>query len=140
MPGDDAQRQASNTIPGAMRRLVLIPAAAVALAVAAPACGAGSDDAAGTLPPIRTTTTTSTTTTTPDSRRIFYEVQAGDNLSDIARRYQVPRAEIVTLNGLENNGEVIQVGQTLEIPNDMRLDMTLPPDPEATTSSSNPED
>jgi len=123
-----------------MRRLVLFPVAAVGLAIAAPACGADSGAGAGTLPPIRTTTTTSTTTTTPDSRRIFYEVKSGDNLSDIARSYQVPPQQIVVLNGLTDGGQTLQVGQVLEIPNDVRLDLTLPPDPNASSSTSEPEE
>ena len=96
------------------------------------ACGGGGEGAIDTLPPIRTTTTSSTTTTTPDSRRHFYEVKPGDNLSEIARSYQVPRSEIVKLNGLSNNGELLQVGQIIEIPTDVVLDDTLPPPTEST--------
>jgi LysM repeat protein len=69
-------------------------------------------------------------------RRIFYEVKSGDNLSDIARAYGVPREQIVQLNNLPNGGQTIQIGQIIEIPNDMRLDDSLPPIAESTTSLS----
>lgn len=105
----------------------------VALGGVVAACGDATEDALSTLPPIKTTTTTTTTTTTPDSRRIFYEVQAGDNLSDIARSYQVPVKAIMELNALSS--EVIQIGQLLEIPNDVRLDLTLPPTTGPSTSA-----
>lgn len=110
-----------------MRRLLLLPVLAVVLLVGAAACGGDESDALDTLPPIRTTTTFSTTSTTVDTRRIFYEVQPGDFLSDIARRYQVTVQSIVEMNGLTS--DVLQVGQMLEIPNDFRLDATLPPLP-----------
>ncbi|MFP5488894.1 MAG: hypothetical protein ACLGHQ_11385, partial [Acidimicrobiia bacterium] len=67
-----------------MHRLILLPAVATGL-LAIVACGGDEGDALDTLPPIRTTTTIATTTTTVDTRRIFYEVQPGDVLSDIAR-------------------------------------------------------
>ncbi len=97
------------------------------------ACGGASGDALATLPPIKTTTTTTTTTTTPDMRRIFYIVQSGDFLSDIALRYQVTVSSIMELNGLTT--DVLQVGQELEIPNDERLDLTLPPLPSSSSSA-----
>jgi LysM repeat protein len=115
-----------------MHRATLLTTVAVLVVASAGACGSGDDSALETLPPILTTTSTSTTTTLADSRRIFYVVKAGDNLSDIAKRYQVTRQSIVDLNQLPNNGEVIQIGQELEIPNDVRIDETLPPLPETT--------
>jgi LysM repeat protein len=96
-------------------------------------CGDAAEDALATLPPIKTTTTTTTTTTTPDSRRIFYEVKSGDFLSDIARRYEVTVDSIMELNGLTS--DVLQVGQMLEIPNDIRVDATLPPLPSSTDAT-----
>jgi len=115
-----------------MHRLTLLATAAGFLALVAVGCGSSDGGAFDTLPPIRTTTSTTTTTTLVDSRRIFYVVKRGDNLSDIAKRYQVTRQSIVDLNRLPDNGEVIQIGQELEIPNDVRLDDTLPPLPEST--------
>ena len=117
-----------------MQRLSLLPTAAGLLALVAVGCGSSEGDAFDTLPPIRTTTSTTTTTTLVDDRRIFYVVKSGDNLNDIAERYQVTRQLIVDLNRLPNNGEIIQIGQELEIPNDVRVDDTLPPLPEVTTT------
>ncbi len=97
------------------------------------ACGAGGGDALDTLPPMKTTSTTSTTTTTVDSRRIFYEVQSGDNLSDIASSYGVPVQSIRELNALTT--DTLQVGQVLEIPNDVRLDTELPTTSSASSST-----
>ena len=115
-----------------MRRIwILIGSVIVSGSLAA--CGGPSGDALDTLPPISTTSTTTTTTTTPDMRRIFYVVQPGDFLSDIAARYQVTVKSIVELNGLTT--DVLQVGQELEIPNDLRVDSTLPPLPSSTPSS-----
>ncbi len=118
-----------------MHRLILFPTVAGLLAVVAAGCGPADGDAFDTLPPIRTTTSTTTTTTLADSRRIFYVVKQGDNLSDIAKRYQVTRQSIVDLNRLPNNGEVIQIDQELEIPNDIRIDDTLPPLPDSSSTA-----
>lgn len=119
-----------------MHRAVIIPAGAVALVVSlVAACGPTANGAAETLPPIRTTTSTSTTTTTPDSRRRFYEVKPGDNLAVIARSFDVPASEIVSLNNLQDGGETLQIGQILEIPADVVMVYDLPTTP---TSSSEP--
>ena len=109
-----------------MHRLTLLPTAAGLLALVAVGCGTSEGDAFDTLPPIRTTTTTSTTTTLVDDRRKFYQVKSGDNLADIARSFQVPRSEIVRINRLPNDGEIIQIGQILEIPTDVVLVDALP--------------
>lgn len=102
------------------------------IAVAAPllaACGDQLDAAVDTLPPMRTTTTTTSLPDSPDTRRKFYEVQAGDNVNDIARRAQVPAQEIIRLNNLPENG-YLQVGQIIELPADMVLIEELPDPPE----------
>lgn len=93
------------------------------------ACGDQLDAAVDTLPPMFTTTTTSTTPTDSDLRRKFYEVKAGDNVNEIARRAQVPAQEIIRLNDLPANG-YLQVGQIIELPVDMVLIEELPPPPE----------
>jgi hypothetical protein len=112
-----------------MRRLVLLPLLALLPTVLAVGCGGDDLAVIETLPPIRTTTTLATTTTTIDPRERFYIVQQGDNLSEIARRYEVTVASIIELNRLPS--EVIQPGQELKIPN-IRIDLTLPPLPEST--------
>ena len=121
-----------------MHRIALISTAAGLLAVLAVGCGSSDSDAFDQLPPIRTTTSSSTTSTLVDSRRIFYIVAEGDNLNDIAKRYQVTRSSIVRLNQLANDGAVIQIGQELEIPNDVRVDDTLPPLPDPSEATQPP--
>ena len=119
-----------------MRRLTLLPAVSCLLLVAVASCGDEGGSALDTLPPIRTTTTQPPTTTVPpDLRRIVYVVKAGDNLNDIASRYQVTVKSIVDLNGLPEGGGTLQIGQELEIPNDLRIDATLPPLPDETSST-----
>ena len=112
--------------------------AVVALSVTmVAACGLDAEESLGELPPIRTTTTTSTTTTVPDLNRYFYEVKPGDTLFAIAGYFQVPMAEIVALNGLEDADD-IQVGQMLEIPSGLVI-VTIPDEIRlggATTTSS----
>ena len=108
-----------------LKQRLLIPPLAAGLMVLV-GCGTSEGNAFDTLPPIRTTTSTSTTTTLPDGRRKFYEVKPGDNIADIARSFQVPRSEIVRINRLANNGEIIQIGQVLEIPTDVVLVEELP--------------
>ena len=95
------------------------------------ACGSSASNSLDTLPPIRTTSSTSSTSTTIDPREVVYIVQPGDNVNDIARAYQVTAQRIVELNRLPDNGETIQPGQELKIPN-VRIDVTLP----TTTSTS----
>jgi LysM repeat protein len=115
-----------------MHRLLIIPAVALAFVAVVAGCGSPDGSAIETLPPIKTTTSTTTTTTTPDSRRIFYEVKSGDTVGNIADSFEVTRALIVELNNLSNDGNDIDVGQVLEIPNDVRLVADLP----TTTSTS----
>ena len=114
-----------------MHRLALLPTAVGLLAVLSVGCGSDQGSAFDTLPPIRTTTSTTSTTVPVDERRKFYEVKAGDNLAEIARSFQVPKSEIVRINNLPDNGEIIQIGQILEIPTDVVLVDTLPT-PEST--------
>lgn len=109
-----------------MYRLTLLPTATILLGLVAAGCGSSGGDAFDTLPPIRTTTSTSTTTTVVDDRRRFYEVKPGDNLAEIARGFEVPKAEIVRINRLPDNGEILQIGQILEIPTDVVLVEELP--------------
>ncbi|HSJ90428.1 MAG TPA: LysM domain-containing protein [Ilumatobacter sp.] len=119
-----------------MRRLTVLPALSCLLLVVVASCGDEGGAALDTLPPIRTTTTEAPTTTIPpDLRRIFYVVQAGDNLNDIATRYQVTVKSIVDLNNLPEGGGMLQIGQEIEIPNDLRIDATLPPLPDETGST-----
>lgn len=125
------------TRPTRLVRLTLI-AAVLPVTTSVAACGTAQSGAVETLPPLRTTTSTTTTTTTPFTGRIFYEVQPNDNLSEIARQYRVPREEIVRLNSLPNGGETIQPGQILEIPNDMRLDTSLPTVPPTSEDADEP--
>jgi LysM repeat protein len=115
-----------------VRRLLLPTIVAACLAVVA-ACGSEAASGVETLPPIRTTTSTSTTTTTTDPRGVIYIVQPGDNVSDIARDYQVTAQMIITLNGLPADGE-IQPGQELQIPN-IRVDTTRPTVAESSSTS-----
>lgn len=70
---------------------------------------------AHTLPPIETTTTTTTlpatTTTYPD----VYEIQPGETLGTIARKFGTTIEVLVQLNGIRNRNDV-QAGQKLKLP------------------------
>jgi LysM repeat protein len=114
-----------------MRRFALLPAVTGLVILSLAGCGSDEGSAFDTLPTIRTTTSTTSTTVPVDDRRKFYEVKAGDNLAEIARSFQVPKSEIVRINNLPDNGEIIQIGQILEIPTDVVLIDTLPT-PEST--------
>jgi LysM repeat protein len=104
-----------------MRRLVVLLLSAPGWSVVAAGCGSEPGGAADTLPQIATTSTTSTTTTVPDDRRKFYEVESGDRLADIADRYCVTPQQIADMNGLEDEGNYLEVGQILELPIDVVL-------------------
>jgi spore germination protein YaaH len=100
----------------------LITLATLVPAVAFGACGIGDDDALVTLPPIRTTTTTIAPSTTIDTTRYFWEVQSGENMNSIARRFCVPYQELLDANRSEvPDPSLLQVGQMLEIPKDVRV-------------------
>lgn len=52
---------------------------------------------------------------TPEPERMTYVVQAGDNLSDIAQRFNISLEALMEANGIENP-DAISEGQTLIIP------------------------
>ena len=62
-----------------------------------------------------TTTTTTTTTTTVYQAPIFYVIQRGDNLFQIARTFNVDMSALMRLNGI-SNPDRIEAGQILEMP------------------------
>jgi LysM repeat protein len=62
-----------------------------------------------------TTTTTSTTTTTVYQAPIFYAIQPGDNLFQIAQTFNVDMSALMSLNGI-TNPDRIEAGQILEMP------------------------
>jgi len=86
-----------------------------------------------------TPTPLATATLLPDGV-IVHVVQTGDTLSAIAKRYQVPLAQIVQLNALTNTN-VVRVGQTLVIATPevtatpLPTDTPSPPPPTATPTS-----
>ncbi|MDW3215903.1 MAG: LysM peptidoglycan-binding domain-containing protein [Ilumatobacteraceae bacterium] len=97
-------------------RLTLLPALALVL-VAAAACGGESTEGLGTLPPIRTTTTSSTTTTLFDPTIELYTVKRGENLSLIARSFEVPLEFLIEANeDVINDPNNVPPGVTLKIP------------------------
>lgn len=93
---------------------------AVALVVGAASASACSDDegapADATLPPIATLAPTTPTTAAPTTTvPLFYEVQSGDTLTQIADAYSLPIKAIMDANGITNQ-DAIQAGQILELP------------------------
>jgi LysM repeat protein len=85
------------------------------LPLVAGACG---DDASSnaTLPPIFTTTTTTTTlNVTTTTVPVFYDIQPGDSLGKVAKRFGVSVDDLMTLNSI-TNPDHIEVGQQLQIP------------------------
>lgn len=112
-------------------RSVVIPSIAVAV-VGIAGC-AGEQSTLETLPPIRTTIAQATTTTTIDDRRKFYEVKSGDTLADIARSFAVPTSELAALNDFQD-GQVLQIGQLLQIPTDVVIIECLPEPPADTVA------
>jgi len=113
------------------RRLTWIALLAVTLPLVAAACGDDSGSGA-TLPPIITTTsTTSTIEATTTTVLVYYEVQPGDSLAQIASSFGVKVEAIVVLNGLKDPDH-IEVGQILQIPPAIQITNTLP----STTSTS----
>jgi nucleoid-associated protein YgaU len=81
------------------------------------ACGAGDSASMGTLPPIRTTTTSSTSTTLFDETIQLYTVKRGENLSLIARSFEVPLAFLIEANEDQiDDPNNVPPGVTLKIP------------------------
>lgn len=114
-----------------MRRLAILPSAALVLVVGA-ACGAPDPSAIETLPPIRTTSTIATTSTTINTDRIFYTVKRGDNLNLIASSFEVPLQALIDLNrSVVSDPDNVPAGVTLEIPTGIQLVDELPT-PEST--------
>jgi LysM repeat protein len=103
------------------------------LGVGVMACG--DDDAQGldTLPPIRTTTTSSTTTTLVDDRVRLYTVKKGENLSLIARSFDVPLEFLIEANRDQiSDPNNVPPGVTLKIPPFVIFDeLPTPPTSEA---------
>jgi LysM repeat protein len=99
-----------------MHRLTLL--LPVLLTVGLMACGSGEGGGAlETLPPIRTTTTTTTTTTPVDDRIRVYTVKEGENLSMIARSFEVPLQILIDANKSRiSDPNNVQPGVMLEIP------------------------
>ncbi|MEO6654220.1 MAG: LysM domain-containing protein [Ilumatobacteraceae bacterium] len=94
----------------------MLSVGALTLAVVA---GCGADDAQGldTLPAIRTTTTSSTTTTLVDDRINLYTVKPGENLSLIARSFDVPLSFLIESNQDKiDDPNNVPPGVVLEIP------------------------
>lgn len=84
-------------------------------AAALVACGSDDGSANDTLPPIITTTTTTTVAPTTTTIPEFYEIQAGDSLSEIAKSFNISLSELAAYNGI-TDPEHIEIGQTLKIP------------------------
>lgn len=81
------------------------------------ACGSDEPDAFGTLPPIRTTTTSTTTTTLFDETIQLYTVKRGENLSLIARSFEVPLQFLIDANADQiDDPNNVPPGVTLKIP------------------------
>ncbi len=94
------------------RMSCLLIAAAVAVGAA---CGSDSGGAADTLPPIITTTTTTTMVPTTTTIPEYYEIQAGDSISGIAKMFNTTQTELAAYNGITDL-EHIEIGQRIKIP------------------------
>ncbi len=102
--------------------------------VAAVACGGESTEGLGTLPPIRTTTTSSTTTTLFDETIELYTVKRGENLSLIARSFEVPLQFLIDANeDVIDDPNNVPPGVTLKIPPYRIIDEL--PTPSSTTEA-----
>jgi len=102
--------------PGRPDRLLIATGLALVLAGLA-ACGAEEPSSIGTLPPIRTTSTTSTSTTLFDQTIQLYTVKRGENLSLIARSFEVPLQFLIDANEDQiDDPNNVPPGVTLKIP------------------------
>lgn len=91
------------------------------------ACGTTNNRSANdTLPPIVTTTTTTTVPPTTTTIPKIYEVQPGDSLSEIAKRFGVSAAVLAGFNNI-TNPDKIQAGQKLKLPQPLDAVATVPP-------------
>lgn len=113
--------------------LVLIAGLFVSVPLLGAACGGGDRAADATLPPIVTTTTTTIVLTTTTFVETFYEVQSGDTLSKIARSFGVSLGALMAANGI-TNPDLVQAGQTLQIPPSTVLVDSLPDAPVTTVA------
>lgn len=92
-------------------------ALALLACLGASGCGEGDPEALTTLPPIRTTTTSSTSTTLFDDRIRLYTVKSGENLSLIARSFDVPLQFLIDENlDVIDDPNNVPPGVTLKIP------------------------
>jgi len=99
-----------------LSRAAVLPVLAGGL-VALAACGSDEPQAFETLPPIRTTTSTSTTTSIVDERIRLYTVKRGENLSLIARSFDVPLQFLLDANEDQiDDPNNVPPGVTLRIP------------------------
>ncbi|HHT03300.1 MAG TPA: transglycosylase SLT domain-containing protein [Bacteroidales bacterium] len=53
--------------------------------------------------------------TTPKPKSVFHTVRKGDNISSIAKRYNVTMNDLTRLNNLKGRNPVIRIGQSLKI-------------------------
>ncbi|HQH39483.1 MAG TPA: LysM domain-containing protein [Anaerolineae bacterium] len=99
-------------------------------ATATPAPTATRDPSLPTSTPAPTATPATTATPRPDGA-IVHVVQAGDTLSSIAKKYQVPAETLLQLNGLTDANKIL-VGQELVISVPTATATLLPPLPTPT--------
>jgi hypothetical protein len=98
----------------AVNAVVSVVITSLLVLVIFPALGAATPTATPTLPPgVAVRTTQSVVTPTPQPT--VHVVQAGDTISGLALRYDVPEQDIIAANNLQNPN-FLQVGMELVIP------------------------